>query len=80
MRGNHLDNRRLSLLPARSARIPGWKPLRPGAMNVRMGEMLELELASLTAQGEGLARWQGQVVFVPRALAGERVRAETIQA
>ena len=36
---------------------------------------LELEIATLTNLGEGVARYDGWVVFVPGVLPGERVRA-----
>ncbi|MDW8326330.1 MAG: 23S rRNA (uracil(1939)-C(5))-methyltransferase RlmD [Anaerolineales bacterium] len=41
--------------------------------------MLELLITSLSHAGEGLARHEGRVVFVPFALPGERVRVELIE-
>jgi len=35
----------------------------------------DLEVERLSAEGEGVARWNGRAIFVPGALAGERVRA-----
>lgn len=43
-----------------------------------MTDITELQIESLTAQGEGLARRDGQVVFVPRALPGECVEVELL--
>ncbi len=43
-----------------------------------MNDILELDIEGTTAQGDGLARVNGQVVFVARALPGERVRAEVV--
>lgn len=40
------------------------------------GEILELEIASVAYRGAGVARHSGVVVFVPRALPGERILAE----
>ena len=37
---------------------------------------VELEIASVGARGDGLARWQGEQVFVPFTLAGEKVIAK----
>jgi 23S rRNA (uracil1939-C5)-methyltransferase len=41
--------------------------------------MLELLITSLSHAGEGIARHEGRVVFVPFALPGERVRVELIE-
>lgn len=40
------------------------------------GDLVEIKITGLTRAGEGVGRWQGIVVFVPRAIPGERVRAE----
>lgn len=41
--------------------------------------MLELTITSLSHSGEGIARHEGRVVFVPFALPGETVRAEIME-
>lgn len=41
--------------------------------------MLTLEITSLSHSGEGIARHEGRVVFVPFALPGETVRAEIVE-
>lgn len=46
----------------------------PGARLAEVDE-LELEVEKLVAGGEGLARWNGVPVFVPRAAPGDRLRA-----
>ncbi len=43
-----------------------------------VGESVELIIDGLTAGGEGVARHRGFTIFVPRALPGDRVRAEII--
>lgn len=40
-----------------------------------MPDEVELEIEALGAQGDGIARWAGETVYVPLALPGERVRA-----
>jgi 23S rRNA (uracil1939-C5)-methyltransferase len=42
---------------------------------VRLGDVLDLAVDKGVYRGLGLARHEGQVVFVPRGLPGERVRA-----
>jgi 23S rRNA (uracil1939-C5)-methyltransferase len=42
---------------------------------IRLGDVLELAIEKGVYRGLGLARHDGQVVFVPRGLPGERVRA-----
>jgi 23S rRNA (uracil1939-C5)-methyltransferase len=46
-----------------------------GEQRVRLGHVLELTVEKGVYRGLGLARHEGQVVFVPRGLPGERVRA-----
>lgn len=55
----------------RAARAPAKFRPEPFAYH----QELDLEIASLTNLGEGVARHEGWVVFVPGALPGERVRA-----
>lgn len=40
-----------------------------------MSEIVELSVEALGAQGDGIARWHGETVFVPFAAPGDRVRA-----
>ena len=44
------------------------------------GEILEARIEDYTAEGQGVARVEGRVVFVPNAIAGElcRVRIEKV--
>ena len=42
------------------------------------GESLELAIDDLTQEGQGVARHDGQVVFVPGALPGDRVRLRIV--
>lgn len=41
---------------------------------LRPGELIELDIEKAVYRGQGLGRHQGQVVFVPRAVPGDRVR------
>ncbi len=50
-------------------------PRRPATARERRTETLVLTVDALGAQGDGLASHQGQRVFLPGALPGERVRA-----
>src|SRR5215510_1747513 len=45
------------------------------AERIRLGHVLDLAIEKGVYRGLGLARHEGQVVFVPRGLPGERVRA-----
>ena len=51
------------------------KPPRGASSRLRRGEVLELVVEKPVYRGLGLARHEGQVVFVPRAVPGDRVRA-----
>ena len=44
-----------------------------------IGQLVELEIASLVYRGNGLARKDGLVIFVPQVAAGERVTAEIVR-
>lgn len=50
------------------------------ASGLRPGQLVEVEIEKVVYRGLGLARREGQVVFVPRALPGERlkVRIESV--
>jgi 23S rRNA (uracil1939-C5)-methyltransferase len=45
------------------------------APRIRLGHVLDVAIEKCVYRGLGLARHEGQVVFVPRGLPGERVRA-----
>ena len=53
---------------------------REPAARRRRGEQFEAEIESLAFGGRGVARLEGQVVFVGGALPGDRVRAEITKA
>jgi len=59
--------------------VEGATGQRP-AVRRRRGEQLEVEVESLAFGGRGVARLEGQVVFVAGALPGDRVRAEITKA
>ncbi len=44
-----------------------------------MSELLSLKIEKLVAGGEGLARHEGRVIFVPNVLPGEEVRVEVTE-
>ena len=50
------------------------------AVRRRRGEQFEAEIESLAFGGRGVARLEGQVIFVAGALPGDRVRAEITKA
>jgi 23S rRNA (uracil1939-C5)-methyltransferase len=43
----------------------------------RQAETIEVTVEKLGAQGDGIAEWQGEPVFLPFTVPGDRVRAET---
>jgi 23S rRNA (uracil1939-C5)-methyltransferase len=45
------------------------------AAHLKVGDVVELDVEKAVYRGLGLARHEGQVVFVPRAIPGDRVRA-----
>ncbi len=45
-------------------------------MQIRRGQELDVEVERVSAEGHGVARHDGLVVFVEKALPGERVRAQ----
>src|SRR4051794_26174389 len=51
-------------------------PVNPA---LRLGDVVELTIEKGVYRGLGLARHNGQVVFVPHVLPGERVRARVQQ-
>jgi len=60
------------------ANEPG--PVDSRQPSARPGDILELSIDRLAFGGDGVARHGGIVVFVPRALPGERVRARCVAA
>jgi 23S rRNA (uracil1939-C5)-methyltransferase len=46
----------------------------PARSGLRPGDVVELDVEKAVYRGQGLGRHEGQVVFVPRALPGDRVR------
>jgi 23S rRNA (uracil1939-C5)-methyltransferase len=42
----------------------------------RQAETIEVTVEKLGAQGDGIAEWQGEPVFLPFAVPGDRVRAQ----
>ncbi|MEB3169145.1 MAG: 23S rRNA (uracil(1939)-C(5))-methyltransferase RlmD [Synechococcaceae cyanobacterium] len=52
--------------------------MRMGQAESSGGTTLELGIDDLTREGDGVARHQGQVIFVPTALPGDRVRLRLI--
>ena len=49
-----------------------YGPRKPSVVSV--GDELELEIASVGKKGDGIARYQGLVIFVPGTSAGQRVK------
>ncbi|MGB5634118.1 MAG: 23S rRNA (uracil(1939)-C(5))-methyltransferase RlmD [Waterburya sp.] len=46
---------------------------------LQQGQIIELEITDLNTSGEGVGRYQGQVVFVPNTVTGDRLTAKIIQ-
>ena len=46
---------------------------------VELGEELEVEINELSPKGEGIARSQGYVIYVPDTKPGERVKIKVIR-
>ncbi len=46
----------------------------PAKSGLRPGDVIELDVEKAVYRGQGLGRHEGQVVFVPRAVPGDRVR------
>ncbi|MEM8673856.1 MAG: 23S rRNA (uracil(1939)-C(5))-methyltransferase RlmD [Cyanobacteria bacterium P01_G01_bin.67] len=46
---------------------------------LQQGQVVELEITDLNTSGEGVGRYQGQVVFVPDTVTGDRLTAKIIQ-
>jgi len=47
-------------------------PRKPSVVNV--GDELELDIAAVGKKGDGIARYQGLVIFVPGTSTGQHVR------
>ena len=46
---------------------------------LQQGRVVELEIIDLNTSGEGVGRYQGQVVFVPNTVTGDRLTAKIVQ-
>ena len=46
---------------------------------VELGEELEVEISELSQKGEGIARSQGFVIYVPDTKPGDRVKIKVIR-
>jgi 23S rRNA (uracil1939-C5)-methyltransferase len=46
---------------------------------MKRGDLVEVDILDVTSAGEGLARVEGQVFFVPFTAVGDRVRAEVVE-
>ena len=62
--------------PPETPAAPSAPP--PGARLVNV-ETVEVEIEKLIAGGEGLARWQGVPLFVPRSAPGDRLLARIVE-
>ncbi len=45
-------------------------------MAVEKNQLIELEIDSLSSEGSGVGRWQGQAIFVPLTAPGDRVQVK----
>ncbi|MDA4122627.1 MAG: TRAM domain-containing protein [Thaumarchaeota archaeon] len=60
------------------AATPSLKPDSPEGFSeekpVKVGQELDVEITEMSRRGDGIARIQGFVVFVPRATNGQKVK------
>ena len=45
-------------------------------MAVEKNQLIELQIDSLSSEGSGVGRWQGQAIFVPLTAPGDRVQVK----
>ncbi|WP_425341262.1 23S rRNA (uracil(1939)-C(5))-methyltransferase RlmD [Brevibacillus borstelensis] len=50
------------------------QPKQPSGLPVQLGQIADVEITGLSHEGAGVGRVEGYTLFVPGALAGERVR------
>ena len=62
--------------PQRAVEEPVSPPIGARLAGV---EELEIEIEKLVAGGEGLGRWQGVPIFVPRSAPGDRLRVRVVE-
>ncbi|HZG86228.1 23S rRNA (uracil(1939)-C(5))-methyltransferase RlmD [Paenibacillus sp.] len=55
------------------------KPAARRELPVALHDLIELDIAGLAHEGEGVGRYEGFTLFVPGALPGERVRARVVE-
>ncbi|MEL6911042.1 MAG: 23S rRNA (uracil(1939)-C(5))-methyltransferase RlmD [Cyanobacteria bacterium J06598_4] len=46
---------------------------------LQQGQIVELEITDLSTSGDGVGRYEGQVVFVPDTVTGDRLQAKIVQ-
>ena len=56
---------------------PGFKGKRGRPQRAQPSETVEVTIEAVGAQGDGLATWTGQTLYIPGTLSGERVRVKT---
>ena len=44
-------------------------------MNLKKGQVIDLEIENIAFGGNGLGRYEGRVVFVPGTMPGDKVKA-----
>lgn len=85
MRNNERNKprRKTPATPTPRARAQGErvKSVATPAPGVRLAaiEELELEIERLVAGGDGLGRWEGVPIFVPRSAPGDRLRVQLVE-
>lgn len=47
-------------------------------MELRIGEQIKLTITDINDQGQGIAKYQGMIIFIPHVLVGDQVIAEII--
>lgn len=50
------------------------------SLKLQQGQVVEIEITDLNTSGEGVCRYQGQVIFVANTVTGDRLKAKIVQA
>ncbi len=65
--------------PSKSSGVDAGKPSRSSARLLAEVDEIEVTIEKLVAGGDGLARWQGVPVFIPRSAPGDRLRVKLVE-
>jgi 23S rRNA (uracil1939-C5)-methyltransferase len=77
--GRRRDDRARAEAPAAPPAPAAPAAAPPPGLRLAGIEQLELRIEKLVAGGEGLARWEGVPLFVPRSAPGDRLRVRIVE-